>query len=131
MNHVKPCLEYLEKQPDGKKFVIKIENLNPKIIKKIHIERLIRRRLIASGAKDIPEAKNEGQFEMTTGSKIVIEMDNTGKSSGLAWFQTVHRPSVIELLKLHKEVWFGHEIRTYLMDFTYDDDEYDLDTPLN
>jgi hypothetical protein len=48
-------------------------------------------------------------------------MDKQGQKMGQAWFQSTHRPSVIEILKLHRKVWSGHIIRTYLMNFPYDD----------
>ena len=108
-------------QPPETKFVIRIENLNKKIMK-LQLERLLRQLLKNSGVTGVPEAKEEGDFEKATKSKIVIDRDNKGENLGQAWFQSTHRESIIELLKLHKKVWSGHVLRTYLMGFAYDDE---------
>lgn len=100
--------------------MIRIENIN-RNFGKLQLERLIRQLLINAGQADVPSAKKEGDFEKAINSKIVIDMDKQGKKTGQVWFQSTHRASVIEILKLHKKVWSGHIIRTYLMGFAYDD----------
>jgi hypothetical protein len=114
----------VEAQKPETKFVIRIENINKKV-KKLHIERLISHFLKMAGHTDIPEAKDEGDFEKATKSKIVIDMDKQGKPMGQAWFQSTHRASAIEILKWHRKVWAGRVIRTFLMGFAYDDADAD------
>lgn len=121
-NHINPCVNHVKLQPPETKFVIKIENINKKIMK-LHLERLLRQLLKNAGHTDVPEAKEEGDFEKATKSKIVIDSNNKGENLGQAWFQSTHRDCIIELLKLHKKVWSNHVLRTFLMGFAYDDEE--------
>lgn len=53
---------------------------------------------------------------------IVIDKNKLGENVGQAWFQSVHRDCIIELIKLHKKVWSSHVLRTFLMGFPYDDE---------
>ena len=125
-NHTNPCVNHVKSQPPETKFVIRIENLNKKIMK-LQLERLLRQLLKNAGVADVPEAKQEGDFEKATKSKIVIDKNYQGENLGQAWFQSTHRDCIIELLKLHKKVWQSHVLRTYLMGFAYDDEDAEDD----
>ncbi len=99
---------------------MRIENI-PFKVKKIHLEKLLMNRLKQAGLP-APTIAKEGDLEAQTGSKIAIEYDIKGNSMRRAWFQGTNRDHIKQLLHLHNKVWMEHELRTYLMGFTYDDE---------
>ena len=85
---IKPAIEFIDKEANPeKKFQIKIEGL-PLKIKKIHIEKLIVKLLKDEDSISfpLPQAKEEGDLEKQTNSKIILEKDKKGRPIGRAWF---------------------------------------------
>ena len=56
--------------------------------------------------------------------KVVYMKDPKYKKTGVAYYSSANRERIIKILKLHNSRLGGNNIRTYLMGFTYDADEY-------
>jgi hypothetical protein len=63
-----------------------------------------------------------GDFEEY--GKLTYLKDAKYKKTGVAYYSSANRESLVKLLKLHNTRVGGHYIRTFLMGFTYDADEY-------
>jgi len=55
-------------------------------------------------------------------SQLTLERDDRGRSMGIAWIKSNCQSSIVGLLRLQKKRYADYELRSYLMGFTYENE---------
>lgn len=102
--HVVPAEDWLKEQPKDKDHIVKLANV-PELFNENNIKKFLSKRI------------NDLKY-----SQLTLERDQRGRSLGVAWIKSNNQPTVAGLLHLHKKRFADYELRTYLMGFTYDNE---------
>lgn len=115
--HCLPVLKWLKDQETDKKHVLKIENL-PRRATEAHVKGMLNRKI-----------KN---FKC---EKFAIELKNN-VSEGVAWLSSTDQYTVSQIIKMHYtvsklcfnfyfQVYCGYKLRTYLIGYEYNANEFE------